>query len=171
MSSHIINPFKVDTQFTLQIHLIIDFITFKEAMIFGSIRMLFFFCYYFFPSPYFYRFSEEVDFARFEYCLEICHLCVKLAPNYRFSLMRNSLKEPIGWLVGSVEGKRGNAHDGLHEMNPIFPSPSEEGSPEHPKLKHPTAGSFWPPPLPWDSGRPHVVLLWWQPQALLRRGR
>lgn len=39
MNSHIINPFKVDTQFTLQIHLIIDLITFKEAMVFGSIGM------------------------------------------------------------------------------------------------------------------------------------
>lgn len=41
MNSHIINPFRVDTQFTLQIHLIIDLITFKEAMVFGSIGMPF----------------------------------------------------------------------------------------------------------------------------------
>lgn len=39
MNSHIINPFKVDTQFTLQIHLIIDSITFKETMVFGSTGM------------------------------------------------------------------------------------------------------------------------------------
>lgn len=64
MNSHIINPFKVDTQFTLQIHLIIDLITFKKAMVFGStgIQFLFFFPL---PSPYFYRFSAEVNFARF----------------------------------------------------------------------------------------------------------
>jgi len=41
MNSHIINPFRVDTQFTLQIHLIIDLITFKEAMVFGFIGMQF----------------------------------------------------------------------------------------------------------------------------------
>lgn len=39
MNSHIINPFKVDTQFTLQIHLIIDLITFKETTVFGSTGM------------------------------------------------------------------------------------------------------------------------------------
>lgn len=48
MNSHIINPFKVDTQFTLQIHLIIDLITFKEAMVFGSTGMQFLF---FFSPP------------------------------------------------------------------------------------------------------------------------
>lgn len=39
MNSYIINPFKVDTQFTLQNHLIIDLITFKDSMVFGSIGM------------------------------------------------------------------------------------------------------------------------------------
>lgn len=43
MNSHIINPFKVDTQFTLQIHLIMD-LTFKEAVVFDciGIQSLFF---------------------------------------------------------------------------------------------------------------------------------
>lgn len=93
MNSHIINPFKVDTQFTLQIHLIMD-LTFKEAVVFDSIGIQ-----SFLPShpPHFYRFSAEVNFARFGWCLEVCCLYKKCPPNYRFNLIKNN---PLaGWLA------------------------------------------------------------------------
>lgn len=57
MNSHIINPFKVDTQFTLQIHLIIDLITFKETMVFGSTGMQYSF---YSPLPSFIGFLQKL---------------------------------------------------------------------------------------------------------------
>lgn len=68
----------------------------------------------------------------------MCHLCEKSPPSYRFNLTRNNLAEPVGWLGGSAGGKRGNVHDGgLHKMDPIYPTPSAGGSPEHSSLEHP----------------------------------
>lgn len=58
MNSHIINPFEVYTQFTLQIHIIINLITFKEAMVFDSseIESFCFMC-----AHKFYRPSVQVN--------------------------------------------------------------------------------------------------------------
>lgn len=105
MNSHIINPFKVDTQFTLQIHLIIDLITFKEAMVFGSIGMQFLF---FFPSPL----PTSIGFLQKLILQGLVNAwrCVtsvrKPPPNYKFNLIRNNLTEPGGWLVRGLKKEK-----------------------------------------------------------------
>lgn len=123
MNSHIINPFKVDTQFTLQIHLIIDLITFKETTVFGSTRMQ----YSFYSSlPTFIGFLQKL----------VLQVWVMLGGPHLTSPFLRELPlqaqiSPISrgracWLL--CWGKRGNVHDGLHKMGLICPNPSQRAA-------------------------------------------
>lgn len=130
MNFHIINPFKVDTQFTLQIHLIIDSITFKETMVCGSTGMQ----YSFYSSLLvFMVFLQKLvlqGLGNAWRCLT-SPFCENSPCNHRE--FQSHEEEPAGWFAG---GKRGNVHDGLHKMGPICPKLSD-GSPGHPSLEYP----------------------------------
>lgn len=166
MNSHIINPFKVDTQFTLQIHLIIDLITFKETVVFGSTGMQ----YSFYSSlPIFIGFLQKLvlpGLGNAWRCVTSPHLSVRTPPATRLKLSHE--EEPAGWFAG---GKREYLHDGLHKMGPPFAETPLRWQPWAPQPGASWGNSFQPSPLPWTAGSSHVSLLQWQPRALLRKGR
>lgn len=132
MNSHIINPFKVDTQFTLQIHLIIDLITFKETVVFGSTGVQY--CFYS-PLLTFIGFLQKLvlkGLGNAWKCLTSPHLSVRTPPATTESsnLMRKSL-------LADLLGREGRCPWWAAQDGPHLPKPLSDGSPGHPSLEYP----------------------------------
>lgn len=159
MNSHIINPFKAGTQFTLQIHLIIDLITFKETMVFSSTGMQYSF---YSPLPTFIGFLQKLvlqGLGNAWRCLTSPHLSVRAPPatTDSFSLMRKSL-------LAGLPGKREKMNMmGCTEWAPSAQTPLRW----QPWASQPTApwgNSFQPSSWARTAWSPQVSLLQRQPQ-------